>query len=84
MTYVIAKQVSDALNDAVVATSKALATFPTGAMNLVSDATKASPEWRAAKGAFDTAFARLRAFTPGFQKAYKKEIAAERKARRGF
>lgn len=44
------------------AAGAALKAFPRGRMGLTPDAVKATPEWRAAKQAYDRAFAALRSF----------------------
>jgi hypothetical protein len=63
----------DVMNDAlrgvlesdVATASKRLRDFPKGPMGLVPDEIKASAEWREAKSAYNTAFAKLRAFNSG-------------------
>ena len=52
----------DSLEAAVKAASEALKRFARGPMGLTPDAVKFSPDYRAAKLAFDTAFSRLRQF----------------------
>lgn len=49
---------------------------------LLPDAVKASAEYKAAKGKYDTAFSALRNFNARFVPHFKKELAAERDARR--
>lgn len=51
--------------------SAILGAFPKGPMNLTPDHIKASPEYRAAKANYNTAFARLRAFNTAFVKTYR-------------
>lgn len=63
-------------------TSKALQVFPRGPMGLTPDHIKASPEFRAAKLAFDRAFATERAFNSVFVPRFKKEEKARRDAER--
>lgn len=48
-------------------------------MGLTPDHVKAMPEWQQAKKEFDLALAQLRNFNGWYVKAFKKEIAAERK-----
>lgn len=82
MSWEEAKAQSDAINAEVDAASAALDVFPKGAMNLTPDDVKASPDYRAAKARYDKAFAKLRAFNASFVKKYKKELRAERDAKR--
>lgn len=49
--------------------SEALKVFPRGSMGLTPDHVKLSPEYRAAKGAFDKAFAALRYFNTIYKPA---------------
>ena len=83
MTYLEAKETSKALTANVDRLSAALQVFPAGPMGLISDAVRATPEYRAAKTAYDAAFERLRTFNGRFVKVFAKEIRAERSARRG-
>ena len=53
----------------------------TGPMGLTPEHIKFSPEFRAAKGAYDAAFKRLREFTGAMHRLYKRELREERKAR---
>lgn len=76
--YYLYKQAAALLDKEVSITSKALQKFPRGAMGLTPDDVKATPEWKAAKKAFDDAFNKLRKFNAVFVKKYKKEIAADR------
>ena len=82
MTYLEAKTTRDAIEADVSRLSAVLQSFPTGPMGLTPDATKASPEYRAAKVAFDAAFERSRRFNGLFVKAFADEIRAERLSRR--
>jgi hypothetical protein len=50
-------------------------------MNLTPDSVKATPEYRAARAAMESAFAKLRAVNAAFQRTYSKEIRAERRNR---
>jgi hypothetical protein len=60
-----------------------LNSFPkTGPMGMVPDAIKSSPAFRAAKGEFDAAFCRLRAFNSIFVRQFAREIRAMRRTRR--
>ena len=72
----------DRLEREVSAAGAALDAFPRGAMNLTPDHVRATPEWRAAKARFDRAFAAQRAFNAVYVKVFKKEIVAQRDARR--
>jgi len=58
------------LEAAVNATSAALKAFPRGGpLGLTPDAVKASPEWKAARNAYQSAFDALRAFNAAKAKA---------------
>lgn len=65
-----AKTALDAAHEAAGAKLRA---FPRNPMGLVSDETRNSPEYRAAKDATDKAFSRLRDFNSKFLKTYGKE-----------
>jgi len=83
MTYQEAKARQAALEANVKLAGAALRQFPAnGPMGLTPDSVKASPEFRTAKACFDRAFSQLAAFNAAFVKTYRKEAAAERKARR--
>ena len=82
MNYPEAKARADALWHALKVTGEALEAFPKGPLGLTPDAVKATPEYKAAKQAFDKAHSELRAFNSWYVKACKKEIAADRAARR--
>lgn len=80
--YVSAKTQRDALQAEVDRTGAALrALSGGGAMGLTPDDVKASPEWQAAKRAYDAAFAALRQFNQRFTKDFAQDIRAERRAR---
>ena len=83
MTFNEAKQLKSQIETEIAGLSAKLAGFPTGAMGLTPDAVKFSPEFRAAKSAFDAAFARLRQFNAFYLKAFRKEVKADRAQRRG-
>lgn len=51
-------------------------------MNLIPDHIKATQEYRDAKSAFDVAFYEQRRFNAWFVKAFKRELAQARAARR--
>ena len=70
-----------AIDSEVDAASEALRTFPRGAMGLVTDAAKATPEYRAANARYQRAFARQRDFNTSFTKRFTKELRAERTQR---
>lgn len=82
MTFAAAKATRAALDNEVARLGQVLNAFPKGAMGLTPDAVKFSPEFRAAKQAFDVAFAKLRNFNSAFTKAYADEIREERRTRR--
>jgi len=81
LTYLEAKAKSDALWNASSASSKVMGAFPKGAMGLTLDATRATPEWKAAKQIADRDFAALRDFNVMFTQQFKKERAAAQAAR---
>lgn len=59
--------------------SEVLQSFPKGAMGLVPDAVRATPEYKTAKTAYDSSFHTLRVLNGKYVKQYKKELAADRK-----
>lgn len=81
-TYAEAKRVRDAAESASKAASVALRAFPRLANGLVPDAVKYTPEYKAAKTRFDTAFARERAVNEWLGKTFEKETREERASRR--
>ena len=79
------RQAQAVLEQQVAVTGKALRAIPgvgSGPFGLTPDAISQSPDYRAAKAAYDAAFAALRAFNGKYVKVFKAEIAAERSARR--
>lgn len=82
MTYDEAKATRDQIEAEVVRLARVLGAFPRTALGLTPDHIKASVEYRTAKAAFDAAFHRQRVFNFAFVKTFKREIAAERRARR--
>lgn len=79
--YEDAKAQRDALEEEMSLATAEIKSFPRGAMNLVPDHVKASPEYRSAKLRTDRAFAKLRAFNAEFVKRFKEEIRADRSSR---
>lgn len=79
--FAIATAARDALDAELSRLSAALKVFPSGPMGITPDAVKFSPEFRAAKSAFDAAFHRLRAFNAEYHRTFKAEILAARRAR---
>lgn len=77
--YEMDKECQVYLEHAVDVTSAVMKAFPKGDMGLTPDDIKASDTYKAAHKAYNTAFARLRAFNAVFVKKYKKELAAERR-----
>lgn len=78
-----AKAMHDRLDAEVARTSAALKAFPNdGPMGLTPDHVKASPEFKAAKRAFDQAFANFRNFNADFTVLFADQLRAERRARR--
>jgi hypothetical protein len=82
MTFAEAKATASAIEIEIRATEVALDAFPVGPMGLTPDAVKVSPEFRAAKKAFDAAFAKLRAFNGYYVKTFAKELREDRRIRR--
>ena len=80
--YTAAKATRETLEKDVRETTAVLDAFPKGAMNLTTDAAKATPEWTTARAASQHAMSVLRQFNAWFVGAFKCEIAAERKERR--
>lgn len=78
MNYAEAKAKRDALEVVFRETSAALGKFPSGNRGLTPDAVKATPEYQAAKTAFNRAFDDLRKFNAEFVRQYAREIRAER------
>lgn len=85
MSFAIAKVTASLLQSDYSAASRNLKAIPgvgSGPMGLTPDDVRARPDYRIAKEAMDKAFAALRAFNARYVKQYKKELAAERKAKR--
>jgi len=82
MTFAEAQAKADELWNASTATGRALAAFPTGPMGLTPDAVRATPEWKAAYAANESAMTALRDFNGPYTKKFKKEIIAARDAKR--
>jgi hypothetical protein len=82
MTFEEAKLTKALMENDVAETNAALALFPRSAMGLTPDDVKASPEFRAAKVAFEKSFGKLRAFNGVITKKFAKEMRQERLMRR--
>lgn len=82
MTFAEAKATAAAIEAEISAAEVALRAFPVGPMGLTPDAVKVTPEFRAAKKAFDASFAKLRAFNAVFTKTFSRELREERLLRR--
>lgn len=82
-TFEAAKAESARLNSEVDRAGAVKNAFPRGPMGLTPDHVKASPEFRAASAAYNTAFQKLRQFNSSYVKTYAKELRAERIKRRG-
>lgn len=81
MSYAIAKAVQAELERARNDASRALSAITgvgSGAMGLTPDSVKASPDYRAARRAYDQRHADLAAFNARFVKQYATELAADR------
>lgn len=75
------KATLEAINNAASDALKAFDSYGKSSMGMTPDHVKAMPEYQEAKKAFDVSFQRLRNFNGQFTKVFKKEIAAERKAK---
>lgn len=85
MEYRNAKARQAQLEQAVKAAELALSAIPgvgCGPFGLTPDKVKVTPEYQAAKAAFDSAFARLRDFNASFVRTFARELRDERRARR--
>lgn len=85
MSFAIAKvtaQLLDADFNAACKVLKAITSVGSGPFGLTPDSVKLMPQYRIAKAHVDKTFAELRAFNQTYVKRFKKELAAERKARR--
>ncbi len=63
------KALRDGLEAKVAEAARLIKSFPRGAMGITPDQVKFSPEYRAAKAGFNTAFNALREFNEKFSKA---------------
>lgn len=79
LLFTKAKEMQAKLEGACNATSASLQKYTRNAMGLV---TERSSEYLADKKAYDFAFSELRYFNGQFVKSFKKELAAERRAKR--
>jgi hypothetical protein len=80
--FVHAKAMKEKIDSEVARASAEINRFPKdGPFGMASDATRATPEWKQAKGAYDKAFARQRAFNEKYTKHFASELKAERMAR---
>jgi hypothetical protein len=80
-----AKAHYDALSEAAEVASKRLRAIPgigSGPMGLTPDAIKFSPEYREASAAYQRAAGILKDYAKGYCRTFKREIAADRDARR--
>lgn len=84
LDYETAKLIQEAQQTNLKALSGRLQEYPRGAAGLTPDSVKFSPEYRLDKQAFDDAFRASREFNTRFNKAFAKEIKAERRARRAL
>ena len=71
----------EVINNAASDALKAFDSYGKSSFGLTPDHVKTMPEYHEAKKAFDISFQRLRNFNGQFVKVFKKEIAAERKAK---
>lgn len=82
MTFEQAKATKTQIEAAVAVAGEVYNAFPKGAMGLTTDAVRVTPEFRAAKAAFDRAFVALRAHNGFMNKRFAKEMRQERLTRR--
>lgn len=73
MTFEEAKKRKEELNDINTVHSNVLQGFEKNAMGLVSDETRATPEWQQAQKDFNQSFAELRKFNAWFVKEFKRK-----------
>jgi hypothetical protein len=84
MTYEAAKAIKAELEARVTIASAAIRSVKgagSGAMGLTPDAVKFSPEYQAAKRAYDKAHDDMRKFNATFLRLYGREYQAERRRR---
>lgn len=82
MEYAEARALYNEVKETSKSASVAIRAFPKdGPFGMTSDAVRATPEWKAAKSAMDTAFAHEQQIASWFCKTFKKEYATERAAR---
>lgn len=81
MTYEEAKEMKAALEAAVAEADAVMKQFPTLPNGLTPDAIRNTDVYRVAKFEYTKAFTTLQSFNAMFVKKFKKEYAAERKAR---
>ena len=79
MTYDEAKNIRSKLDLACKEAGDVLRAFPRNAIGLVPDNVRATAEYRAARKAYEKAFALLRASNQRLVKTFKKEILEERR-----
>jgi hypothetical protein len=85
-SFEAAKATRDEINARCKRACERLNTIPgvgTGPMGLTPDEIKFSAEYKEAKREADREFARVREFNDWFTKAYREELAEERKVKRG-
>lgn len=78
MQFTEVRQIQNELRALTDAASLALKLFPKGDFGLTPDSVKFSPEYKAAKSAFDCAFQKERKFNQLVNKHFKKELRQER------
>ena len=83
MTFEQAKVRQDELETAVKHTGIVLNEFPRSGIGLVPDSIRTSPEYQAAKKAYNDAFGALRNFNVTFVKQFREELREERRIRMG-
>ena len=82
LSFADAKAWQARLDATLTATTAVLNAYPKSAIGLTPDHIKATAEWKGNYRANQLAFDRLRRFNQVFVRTFKKELAAERKAKR--
>jgi hypothetical protein len=78
-TYPEAKKLKEAHEAKVTQAGAALKGYPKNAMGMTPDAVKFSPDYKAKKQAYDSAFSALRDVNSTFLKKFSKEYKAEKR-----
>jgi hypothetical protein len=82
VSYQSLKALADKFDAECIEHGKVMNSFPKGPMNLTPDHIRNTPEYQAARKAYDRSFSLLREVNAMLVKHHKKELLAERDARR--